>query len=81
MSASSPSYTICVNGERFQVSERRLTVRQVRALAALAPHLDLVLEGEGAVSDHLLNDDEVLDLKLKPSVFCRPVTSFGAARR
>ena len=76
----SSEHTVLINGIAYQVRLDRLDGLQIRALGALAPGDDLVLEGKGDEPDRVLGDDEIITLTQGPiQLFSRPPTMFGSA--
>lgn len=76
----SSEHTVVINGTAHRVTEDRLDGLQIRALGALAPADDVVLEGKGDEPDRVLGDDEVITLTQGPiQLFSRPPTMFGSA--
>ncbi|MGL3111811.1 multiubiquitin domain-containing protein [Bradyrhizobium sp. BR 1432] len=75
---SSDRYQLSVNGQHFEVQTRELVGLQIRALAAIDPAYDLVLEGEGSDPDRILGDGDTVALTGSPKrIFTRPPTAFG----
>jgi hypothetical protein len=72
-------YELYVNGQVFQVSLKTLLGLQIRALAAVDPIYDLIIEGQASESDHVLGEDESVSLERGPvHIYTRPPTSMGA---
>jgi hypothetical protein len=73
-------YELSVNGTAFQVPMKEILGLQIRALAAVDPVYDLILEGDGPNPDRLLGDEEKIALAEVPvRIFTRPPTTMGFA--
>lgn len=71
-------FEIIVNGAQHTVEARQLSATQIRALFALDPSLDLVVEGKGASPDRVLADKDVISADTEPvRIYSRPPTQFG----
>lgn len=76
----SSEHTVVINGTAHKVTLDCLDGLQIRALGALAPGDDVVLEGKGDEPDRVLGDDDVVALTQGPiQLFSRPPTMFGSA--
>ncbi len=74
-------FKITINGQEFDVKLPELTGAQVRALIALDPAHEIVVEGRGAEADAVISDDDKVSLAQGPRhAFTRPQTSFGIER-
>jgi Multiubiquitin len=73
-------YELHIDGNSFRVATSELVGVQIRALAAVNPHFDLILEGEGPAPDRLIGDDDRVSLTHTPvRIFTRPPTAMGFA--
>lgn len=73
-------YVLFINGRKIEVEQATLTGAQVRAIVALDPTADLIVEAQGAAADWPLSDDAILDLSSGPAhLFIRSATTFGTA--
>jgi len=76
----SSAHLVLINGIAHSVTLDRLNGLQIRALGALAPGDDVVLEGKGDQADRVLGDYDVVELIQGPiQLFSRPPTMFGSA--
>jgi len=74
-----PKLEIILNGASQTVRARQLSVLQIRALFAVDPALDLVIEGRGGSPDRVLVDRDVVEAEGGPvRLYARPQTMFGA---
>ena len=73
------TFELWINDERYLVDQPRVSVRQVRAMAAIPPEHQLVVEGEGSQHDWLLGDEAIIELSSRLRCYSRPPSSFGSA--